>query len=104
VGSGQGLEHGRPRNPARQRAPAGARRAAAGRRHLARYRPRVLDIARAGLAARGKLNAAGDNETGYLLPLDEIVASGKTPAERLLDLYNGAWSGDLSQIYAAKSF
>jgi glutamate--cysteine ligase len=66
--------------------------------------PRVLDIARAGLAARGKLNAAGDNETGYLLPLDEIVASGKTPAERLLDLYNGAWSGDLSQIYAAKSF
>ncbi|GHC88735.1 glutamate--cysteine ligase [Novosphingobium pokkalii] len=66
--------------------------------------PRVLDIARSGLAARGKLNAAGDNETGYLLPLDEIVASGKTPAERLLDLYNGAWSGDLSQIYAAKSF
>ena len=66
--------------------------------------PRVLDIARSGLAARGKLNAAGDNETGYLLPLDEIVASGKTPAERLLDLYNGAWGGDLSQIYAAKSF
>lgn len=65
---------------------------------------RVLDIARAGLAARGRLNAAGDNETGYLLPLDEIVASGKTPAERLLDLYHGAWGGDLSKVYAAKSF
>ncbi|MET3472766.1 glutamate--cysteine ligase [Novosphingobium sp. 1529] len=65
---------------------------------------RVLDIARSGLAARGRLNAAGDNETGYLLPLDEIVASGKTPAERLLDLYHGAWGGDLSKVYAAKSF
>jgi len=65
---------------------------------------RVLDIARSGLAARGKLNAAGDNETGYLLPLDEIVASGKTPAEQLLDLYHGEWAGDLSKIYAAKSF
>ncbi len=65
---------------------------------------RALDIARGGLAARGRLNAAGDNETGYLLPLDEIVASGKTPAERLLDLYHGAWGGDLSKVYAAKSF
>ncbi|NKJ41064.1 glutamate--cysteine ligase [Novosphingobium sp. SG720] len=66
--------------------------------------PRVLEIARSGLAARGRLNDAGDNETGYLLPLDEIVASGKSPAERLLDLYHGAWAGDLSQVYAAKSF
>jgi len=64
----------------------------------------VLDIARGGLAARGRLNGAGDNETGYLQPLDEIVASGKTSAERLLDLYNGEWDGDLTKIYAAKSF
>ena len=64
----------------------------------------VLAIARGGLAARACLNAAGDNETGYLLPLDEIVATGKTPAERLLDLYHGAWGGDLSRIYEAKSF
>ncbi|EIZ78863.1 glutamate--cysteine ligase [Novosphingobium sp. Rr 2-17] len=64
----------------------------------------VLDISRSGLAARGKLNASGDNETGYLEPLAEIVAAGKVPAERLLDLYNGAWGQDLSQIYAAKSF
>jgi glutamate--cysteine ligase len=64
----------------------------------------VLDIARGGLAARGRLNGAGDNETGYLQPLDEIVASGKTSAERLLDLYNGEWGGDLTKIYAAKSF
>jgi len=64
----------------------------------------VVDIARAGLAARGRLNAGGDNETGYLEPLAEIVASGKVPAQRLLDLYEGEWGGDLSRVYQAKSF
>jgi glutamate--cysteine ligase len=64
----------------------------------------VLDIARAGLAARGRLNASGDNETGYLEPLAEIVASGKVPAQKLLDLYHGEWNGDLSRIYGVKSF
>ncbi|TCM17316.1 glutamate--cysteine ligase [Novosphingobium sp. PhB165] len=64
----------------------------------------VLNISRSGLAARNRLNAGGDNETGYLEPLAEIVASGKVPAQRLLDLYNGEWGGDLSKIYALKSF
>ncbi|SFF74907.1 glutamate--cysteine ligase [Novosphingobium sp. CF614] len=64
----------------------------------------VLDIARSGLAARGKLNAGGDNETGYLEPLAEIVASGKVPAQRLLDLYNDEWGGDISRVYSVKSF
>ncbi|MFM6829123.1 MAG: glutamate--cysteine ligase [Novosphingobium sp.] len=65
---------------------------------------RVLDISRGGLSARNCLNEAGDNETGYLQPLDEIVSTGKTPSERLLDLYNGAWGGDISRIYEEKSF
>jgi len=64
----------------------------------------VLDIARGGLAARGRLNDAGDNETGYLATLDDVVARGKTSAEHLLDLYNGPWAGDLSRIYAESSF
>ncbi|TYC94301.1 glutamate--cysteine ligase [Novosphingobium sp. BW1] len=64
----------------------------------------VLDIARQGLAARGRLNASGDNETGYLEPLAEIVASGRVPAQRLLDLYNGEWQGEIAPIYKVKSF
>lgn len=59
----------------------------------------VLAISRAGLNARGKLNSAGDNESGFLEPLDEIVRTGKVPAQVLLDKYNGEWSGDLSRIY-----
>ena len=59
----------------------------------------VLAIARAGLNARARLNASGDNETGYLAPLDEIVASGKVPAQILLDKFHGEWRGDISRVY-----
>ncbi|KFL46520.1 gamma-glutamylcysteine synthetase [Sphingobium sp. ba1] len=64
----------------------------------------ALDIARSGLAARGRLNAAGDNETGYLSDLEEVVSSGTTHAERLLDRYHGEWGGDVSKVYAEESF
>jgi len=64
----------------------------------------VLDISHAGLAARARLNAAGDDETGFLDPLREIVRAGKVPAEVLLERYNGAWNGDVSNIYAEASF
>ncbi|AKM06691.1 glutamate--cysteine ligase [Pelagerythrobacter marensis] len=59
----------------------------------------VLAISRAGLAARARLNTGGDNETGFLETLDEIVASGKVPAQRLLDLYRGEWAGDVTRVY-----
>jgi len=64
----------------------------------------VLDIARSGLAARRALGPSGDDETGYLEPLAEIVRTGKVPAQRLLDKYHGDWGEDLSHIYAEKSF
>ena len=64
----------------------------------------VLDIAHAGLAARGRGNFAGDNETGFLDPLREIVRTGKVPAERLLDRYHGEWAGDVTRAYAEESF
>ena len=59
----------------------------------------VLTIAHSGLAARGKLNASGDNETGYLETLEEIVKSGKVPAQRLLDAYAKDWGEDVSRVY-----
>ena len=64
----------------------------------------VLEIASSGLARRARENSAGDNESGFLDPLYEIVASGKTPAERLLDLYHGPWQGDVSRVYSEMSF
>ena len=64
----------------------------------------VLDIAHAGLAARGRGNGMGDNETGFLDPLREVVRSGKVPAQVLLDRYHGEWAGDLSRVYDEASF
>jgi glutamate--cysteine ligase len=65
---------------------------------------RVLAIAEAGLNARARLNLAGDNESGFLDPLRETLASGRTPAERLLESYEGEWAGDISRIYEEQSF
>ncbi|HEX8215188.1 MAG TPA: glutamate--cysteine ligase [Allosphingosinicella sp.] len=65
---------------------------------------RILDIAEGGLNARARLNSAGDNESGFIDPLREIVASGRTPAEMLLERYRGEWNGDVSRIYEEQSF
>jgi glutamate--cysteine ligase len=64
----------------------------------------VLDIAHGGLKARARLSGAGEDETGFLEPLREIVRAGKVPAERLLDLYHGAWGGDVAHVYGDASF
>ncbi|NML10654.1 glutamate--cysteine ligase [Sphingobium sp. AR-3-1] len=75
-----------------------------GGRKLRDIAAQVVDIARSGLASRARLNGAGDNETGYLSFLDEVVASGKTNAERLLERYHSEWQGDLSKVYEEESF
>jgi len=64
----------------------------------------VLDISAEGLTRRARLNSAGDNEGGFLDPLRDVVASGKTPAQRLLDKYENEWNGDVRRIYSEMSF
>src|SRR3569623_741139 len=61
---------------------------------------RILAIAESGLNARGRLNSAGDNESGFLDPLRDVIAAGQSPARRLLERYHGEWKGDISRIYA----
>ena len=65
---------------------------------------RVLDISAAGLTRRARLNSAGDNEGGFLDPLHDVVATGMTPADRLLHKYEHEWGGDVSKIYEEFSF
>jgi glutamate--cysteine ligase len=64
----------------------------------------VLDIAADGLRARAELSSSGDSEVGFLEPLRETVRTGIVPAQRLLNLYEGAWGGDLKRIYDEFSF
>ena len=64
----------------------------------------VLDIAGRGLSARRRLSSSGDDESGFLEPLREVVRSGKVPAQVLLDRLAGEWGGDLSKVYEDYSF
>jgi len=64
----------------------------------------VIELANAGLAARGRLNAAGDNETGFLLPLQEVAEKSETPAERKLKLYHGAWGRSVDPVFFECSY
>lgn len=64
----------------------------------------VFEIARSGLAERGYTNDEGRDESVYLAPLAETIASGLTPAERLLKRYNGEWAGDLNKLFEQYAF
>ena len=59
----------------------------------------VLGIAREGLVRRARLNSSGSDESIFLAPLEETVASGLTPAERLLAKYEGPWMGDIRRLF-----
>jgi glutamate--cysteine ligase len=55
----------------------------------------MLAIAEAGLKSRARLDASGASEAIHLAPLQDIVESGMTPADRLLDAFAGRWQGDV---------
>jgi glutamate--cysteine ligase len=61
----------------------------------------VVAISEAGLKARAKPGASGmvPDETHFLNALKDSIETGKTPADELLDRYNGDWNGDLTKIY-----
>jgi len=64
----------------------------------------AVAIARQGLKSRAKLNSAGDDETGFLAELDDIAATGVTPAERLLERYRTEWGGRIDPVWEAAAY
>jgi len=73
-------------------------------RSMREFAGEVLEVAAMGLSNRAQLNSAGDNEGGFLDPLREVVATGVTPADRLLDKFENEWHGDVKRIYSEFSF
>ena len=63
----------------------------------------MVDLAEQGLRARSRLVDNAD-ETRFLAYLQEITASGRSPAERLLDKYHGDWQGDITHIFRETAF
>jgi len=64
----------------------------------------VLKIAEAGLRNRGNLNASGEDESGFLESLEEIIASKLTPAEMLLRKYEKEWNGDIDKVFETEAY
>ena len=63
-----------------------------------------LALAHAGLRRRARTDRDGRDETRYLEPLDQILETGRTPAEQMLDKFNGAWSGSIEPAYQEYAF
>lgn len=64
----------------------------------------MLDLAHNGLAGRNRLNASGDDETGFLQPLHRIVETGLTPSEILLDRFETEWHGSLDALFIEQAY
>ncbi len=66
----------------------------------------AIAISEIGLRNRAKPGVGGmlPDETHFLNALKETIETGKTPADELLDRYNGDWNGDLTQIYGEYSY
>ena len=59
----------------------------------------VLDISRQGLVSRNRLNRDGYDESGFLAPLDEVVARGTTSAEEMLQAFHTRWGGSIEPVF-----
>src|SRR5215469_398527 len=63
-----------------------------------------LALAHAGLRRRARIDQFGRDETRFLAPLDHIIDSGRTPAEELLEKFNGPWRGSVEPAYEEYAF
>jgi glutamate--cysteine ligase len=64
----------------------------------------VLRIARKGLRARRRINAASQDESIYLDHLDEVATTGLTLADRLVARYEGPWSRQIDHVFEEYAF
>ena len=64
----------------------------------------TVSIAAVGLANRRRLNSKGDDETGFLEFAEEVAASGRTPADEMLNRFKLSWQGDISRVFEDYAF
>ncbi|WP_454916854.1 glutamate--cysteine ligase [Xanthobacter sediminis] len=75
-----------------------------GGRRLKEVARQVLALSAAGLARRAFHDRQGRDETRFLEPLEEIVFSGRSPAEVLLDHFHGDWNGSVEPSFTALAY
>jgi glutamate--cysteine ligase len=64
----------------------------------------VVRIAHRGLRQRQRINAASQDESIYLEPLEEVVQTGRTLSDELIAKFNGRWRGDIDHVFEEYAF
>tara|TARA_Y100001001_G_scaffold162452_1_gene189074 strand:+ start:576 stop:1937 length:1362 start_codon:yes stop_codon:yes gene_type:complete len=64
----------------------------------------ILEISKAGLHRRAKVDSAGNDETSFLNPLFKIAASGNSPADNLLAAFDGPWGGSVDPVFSEQNY
>ena len=75
-----------------------------GSHDVATLAKKTIDIASKGLRNRGIFDDGGDDESGFLQPLRKVIATQKTPADVMLDLYHGDWAEDIDQVFTSNRY
>lgn len=73
-------------------------------RPLAELAREVVRIAKAGLAARARIDWDGQDETRYLTRLEEIAATARTPAQEKLERFESAWGHSVDPLFREYAF
>ena len=73
-------------------------------RYLFEIARECLKLSHAGLRRRDRVDHLGRDESRYLEPLERIIEAGRTPAEEMLEKFNGAWNGSVEPAYQEYAF
>ena len=79
-------------------------RAKLGNHDVSTLAGQLVAIAKEGLAARAITDGQGRDESKFLAPLEEVIATQKTPADVLLELYHGAWEGKIENVFRNRHY
>src|SRR5690349_4823978 len=73
-------------------------------RYLFEIAKECVKLSHAGLRRRNHVDHSGRDESRYLEPLEHILESGHTPAEEMLQKFNGPWGGSVEPAYQEYAF
>ena len=64
----------------------------------------LVRIAEAGLRSRARQDDLGQDEVHFLNPVKQIVETGRTPAEDMLEAFESRWEGRVEPLYRERSY
>src|SRR5438105_1901311 len=73
-------------------------------RYLFEIAKECLTLAHSGLRRRSRVDHLGRDESRHLEPLERIMDSGRTPAEEMLEKFDGSWKGSVEPAYREYAF